>query len=237
MSDRSVKSRLAFFDRIDRLRADERFSNGHGTPQTRDFIETWWWCRWQTTTHEEAWELISTPGVLRSRYGRRSTEDRLSVHAAITGVYYDDAPRWEPENFGGRGTLGCEHTLHSGPRRGQRCGKSYRRAGRVEHADGTWHVSAWCGAHESIGQTAFAESRRIAATPRPEPTPNRGGLLPVYIRANNWPDLYAAHSPGWKPPAVGINADDWPVMERVLSHVELAQPERPALRLIPGGIA
>ena len=42
--------------------------------------------------------------------------------------------------------------------------------------------------------------------------------------------------PGWEPPAVGIVADDWPVMERVIGEPR-PQLTKADLRLIPGGVA
>ncbi|NHI19916.1 hypothetical protein H9L10_03630 [Phycicoccus endophyticus] len=230
---RTVKSRLDFFDRLDALRSDERFTNGHSTLAVRNFIETYWWCRWHSDSHDEAWERLCTPGVLARAYGRGQTRDKVSVQIAISRVYSDDAPRWEPETLDSWAG-GCEHTLAAGPRKGDRCGRHASISGRINHPDGTWRIGQWCSTHRGEHASAWAESRRLAALDLPQPTPNRGGLLPVYIRANNWPDLYAAHSPGWAPPAVGINADDWPGMERVIAH---AEPERPALRLIPGGVA
>lgn len=230
---RTIKGRLALFDRLDRLHSDERFTNGHSDLSVRGFIETWWWCRWEATTHAEAWSRLSTPGVLSRTYGRGGTSDKASVDYAIRSVYREDAPRWEPDSLDSWAG-GCEHILISGRRAGERCDRSSSISQRINHPDGIWRIGKWCNAHRNENRAAARASQALTVDTLPEPTPNRGGLLPAYISATNWPDLYTAHRHGWKPPAVGINADDWPVMERVLAHVE---PERPALRLIPGGIA
>lgn len=74
-----------------------------------------------------------------------------------------------------------------------------------------WHSLRWyCSRHR-------AEANRVAAQLQvqndaaPAPIPNRGGLLPVFFRAE-WETVYrwALGNPSWEPPVRGISADDWP---------------------------
>jgi hypothetical protein len=67
--------------------------------------------------------------------------------------------------------------------------------------------------HAEQARIMYARERSL--TNVPEPMPNSGGLLPCYIRANNWPDVYVWADASWTPPYVGICADDWPVMAKV----------------------
>jgi hypothetical protein len=134
--------------------------------------------------------------------------------------------------------------------RRETCGKAGNRSVNVPNpVDGTWRINWYCSAHRELREQVIAEQRALTqAGGIPEPLPNRGGLLPCYLRWN-WPDLYAAASPGWKPPAVGIRADDWPTLAKVAVLAppeftlvvggETAEPapfpaDTPALRLIKG---
>lgn len=220
MTSVSVKARLATYAKIERLRSDERFINGHSTPAVREFIEAYWWAK---ITHPDDWwsEMHRATGnadpMQRGRYGwaRR--------------IFREDAPRWEPEEP--RRGYGCDVLL---PRAGRPCGRSGVSGRVTDPATGEWRIVTRCPRHGGYTSSEFVAERSLDKSRTPKPHPNRGGLLPSYIRATNWPDLYADARPRWEPPAVGIVADDWPVMERVIG-TPMPKLDKAALRLIPGG--
>jgi hypothetical protein len=94
--------------------------------------------------------------------------------------------------------------------------------------DGTWRHVGYCRRHEANADAVRdAERRRRKAGGIPDPPPNAGGLLPCYIRWN-WPEAYRQARSDWEPPALGICADDWPVLAKV------AEMEPPKLRALDG---
>ena len=115
-------------------------------------------------------------------------------------------------------------------RRSGLCGKRSSTRFRVtDPATGQWRMAGVCSRHDVFGrELRIAEKALRQAGGIPEPLPNTGGLLPCYLNWK-WPEMYAQASPGWKPPRVGICADDWPVMARV------TEMEPPALALLEGG--
>lgn len=218
MSDISVKARLNAYAKLDRLWTDERFNNGHSTPEVRAFIEAYWWAKIHNA--DDWWaEMHHLAGRERGGYWARS-------------IYREDAPRWEPDDRKS-GVYGCDVML---PIAKRPCGRSGTTGRVTDPATGQWRILTRCGKHGGWSAPEFLAEDRLDKSLLPKPHPNRGGMLPSYIRVNNWPDLYASARPGWEPPAVGIVADDWPVMERVIGEPR-PQLTKADLRLIPGGVA
>ncbi|TQS30030.1 hypothetical protein [Microbispora sp. KK1-11] len=137
-----------------------------------------------------------------------------------------DLPRYEPDTMYRDG--GCVAVL---PRAKRRCGKGTVWAFSVTNpVDGTWELVGYCSRHREEGRAAeAAERRRKQAGGIPTPLPNRGGLLPCYLPWD-WSKNYAKADSNWEPPAVGIRADDWPV----LTKVEAAHPTPPKLTVVSG---
>lgn len=213
----SVKARLALSADLERLWTDERFTNGHSTTDVREFIEA---ILWALALDGDLWR-----DGMRARSGRGDTWSAWAQR-----IYREDRPRWEPPS---RKTWRCDVMLPIAKRPCGRPGVS----GRVTDPNtGQWQIITRCTKH---GRYSAAEFLREAALDRdklPKPHPNRGGILPSYIRASNWPDLYRSVDSRWEPPAVGIVADDWPVMERVIGE-PMPKLSKAGLRLIPGGVA
>jgi hypothetical protein len=98
--------------------------------------------------------------------------------------------------------------------------------------DGTWRLVSFCTRHSDVAsKVAMAERDRKAKGGLPEPLPNQGGLLPCYIRWD-WAKHYKRAQSSWEPPKVGICADDWPVMAKV---VQASSVPPPSLRVVFGG--
>jgi len=216
----NVKAKLALHDRIARVMADERFHDGrsHGH-DLRSFIVAHYWARFESKDSDTAWTRTKDlAGVTSSRLGHKMTGHR------IRELFRADAPRFEPP-FAWR--VSCCALMLRGPRTGEPCGRSASLSFKVtDAATGEWDTQGWCSRHRLDGERAARCERTKVVTV--EPTPNIGGLLPCYIRASNWPELYESSRPGWKPPKIGIVADDWPVLARVVAH------ERPVLSVLDG---
>lgn len=192
-----VKASLALTATLERLWADDRFSE---VPNVRGFINTWLITRYSISDHDEAFqETLRRLGAER-RYGWRV-------------IVADDAPRFDGLLNSDRFRR-CPVPKTRGPHAGEPCGKSPARSLRVtDTTTGEWTYQGWCRQHESHWRTMAAREKYL--TNVPEPLPNRGGLMPCYIRASNWPDVYVQAMSHWTPPYVGIVADDWPVMAKV----------------------
>lgn len=92
------------------------------------------------------------------------------------------------------------------------------------------------------------ECARNSATKRPEPIPNKGGLLPLFF-AWNWETRYRKAAElgvqpgisGWEPPSYGLSADEWPEvpgqekpksfpkLRIIASKGEIVKPAAPAV--------
>ena len=220
----SLLEKAARYNEVEALYRDERFTNGHGRAVTRRFIEA---VRWSTWIHgDQAW------GHIMGFFDARD----LGVNGRgfwWSEIVRGDLPRWEPDGFPNvQG--GCEHVLQAGPRQGGRCGKHPMFTGRVTDPEtGHWRMSGWCSVHREPGRVVlYRESRRDKAHD-PEPTPNRGGLLPCYLVLveKTWEEEYRAVSHGsWTLPTAGVCADDWP-------DAPLTTVPRPRLTLVKGGLA
>ncbi len=212
MDGRELRQVLDTNDLIRRAYGDDRFPRArNGATDLRAFAVT------------TAWVL----GIERRKTG---VWDRVCDILHLDAYWFwitiaEDAPRYEPDDMY-RESRGCVAPMirRSGP-----CGKLGNVGFRVtDPADGTWRSVHYCNRHHEDAERArLAERARVQAGV-PEPLPNRGGLLPCYI-SWDWPDRYAYAKAGWKPPKVGIRADDWPVMAQVRDL------EPPKLKVIFGG--
>jgi hypothetical protein len=137
-----------------------------------------------------------------------------------------DLPRYEPDSMHERD--GCAAWL---PRAQRKCGRGTYIGFQVTNpVDGTWELVGYCSRHRDDADAAQLAERRRKEAGLPGPSPNRGGLLPCYVPWD-WETNYRKASGSWEPPAVGIRADDWPV----LAKVEAANPTPPRLKVILGG--
>lgn len=219
MSDRT-KAKLALHARLEQLWSDERFTDGRKQgADLREFITAYLWAAYEGATGDELWESM------RKRIVRSEQQFYLR------SIYTADLPRYEPVSFRqGDRWPGCPVPKTRGVNAGKPCGKRGRSSFRVTDPEtGEWSMVTYCTAHKAIGEQASAAERALVNVP--EPLPNTGGLLPSYIKAADWPDMYAAVAHDWKPPYVGIVADDWPVLAKAVE----APVERFALKAIDGG--
>lgn len=207
---RDVAHRLVLAERLERLWADDRFTaagrHGRGA-EVRALAEAIIWASWHGMTGEEG------GGWVAGRLGRRSWDD------VVRSVVRDDVPRFQPADA--RYATTCPVPMERGPRKGQPCGKRPVVSQRVtDPATGQWQPVGWCRRHDAHADAArIAERTRMASGSVPEPLPNTGGLLPCHTPVTNWPDIYAEAALGnWKPPRVGVRADDWPVLAKVVEH-------------------
>lgn len=212
-----TKRVLRLHSDIARVMSDGRFDRRRHGAELRHFIVSYFWASFECRDSDERWKRVLQLSGL---------SDRRDVEYALRQLFAYDAPRYEPESLFGYPV--CKELMQRGPRAGDECGKHSTFSTRVtDLSTGEWEMQGWCSNHRRLGEL-YQQSSRHAPT-APEPLPNTGGLLPGYIRASNWPDLYAAALYGWKPPSVGINADDWPVLAKVQAHV------RPVFTSLDGG--
>lgn len=197
-----VKAAMAYAAAMDRLYADARFADGRDNgPELRGLIAAY-----------------TTLGLHGHTKGRWEAAVAACATGRFTGVGWwvgsvirADAPRFEPPR---QNRWGCNVPKTRGPNVGKPCGKSGTTFRVTDPATGEWSLATYCRAqHHAEGQAAYAAERALTGVP--EPMPNVGGLLPSYLPAGNWPDLYAQARHGWTPPYVGIIADQWPVMAKV----------------------
>ncbi len=220
-----VKAILTLTDTLRRVWSDPRLDEPHAR-RTREFLNAWFITQYSVTNHDEAFtETLRRIGADR-RYG-------------WYGIVHEDIPRYRPPDWH---VWRCQAPKTRGANTGQPCGRSAGHRVRVtDPTTGEWTMGAWCTAHADYAR--IMKAREAALTDVPEPRPNSGGLLPSYIRASNWPDLYRWTDPRWTPPYVGIIADDWPVLVKAIEPPRTGSatpPDAddscgPALRLIKGG--
>jgi hypothetical protein len=80
-----------------------------------------------------------------------------------------------------------------------------------------WITAHWfCKRHKEHADRVAAQVREQNEQ-APEPIPNRGGLLPVYFKAD-WSKVYAHYRKGWTAPSYGLCADDWPTAEQAVKR-------------------
>lgn len=213
MDGRELRRTLDVHASIARAYADDRFPSPRGLS-----------CDLRMLTVTILWVV----GIERTPKGERWTRVCEAMHLdnyRFWQAIREDVPRYEPSRWDYQGGA-CEAPMI---RREGTCGRTSVRSFRTtDPSDGTWRMAGFCNRHTDWYQQAYAAERaRMQAGGIPEPLPNTGGLLPCYVNWN-WPANYAQAKPGWKPPRVGICADDWPVMAKVAGMAP------PALSLIAG---
>lgn len=215
---KSLIQRAKAFDQIDRLWADERFDDGRRYGhELRAFITGYLVARARHGDHKAAFE--EALAHVTGRY--------LGVGHMWRMLLQEDAPRYTDRSDSRRG---CPVVKTRGKYAGKPCGRYQSFTARVTNIEtGEWTLEGWCRAHEAAYRTMRAREQTL--TNVPEPLPNIGGLLPSYLTATNWPDLYDSACYRWKPPYVGIIADQWPVMAKVAT----APLMKVSLSLVAGG--
>jgi len=207
MDGHELRRTLAVHDRIARIYQDDRFPAGYrGAGDLRMFAITVVWVAGieRLASNGDVWPRVyEILGLNDWRFWR---------------LIEQDVPRYEPPGdllYGRQ----CEAPMIRKP---GLCGKRGCTWFRVtDPSDGTWRIASYCTRHEALAaQVHAAQIRQAKAGGVPEPFPNAGGLLPSYF-GWDWPKSYAIAKPGWKPPAAGIRADDWPALAKV---AEMAPP-------------
>lgn len=215
MNGDDLKRTIAVHDVIARIYADDRFPPpGRFDGDLRMFAITITW----------------VVGIERTPKGERWKRVCEVMHLnnfQFWEMIRSDLPRYEPES--GSDTGRCEAPML---RREGVCGKSGNQSFTVTNPnDGTWRLVSYCTRHRDVANKVYAAERVRQEKGVPEPLPNRGGLLPCYINWD-WEANYRLARSSWEPPKVGIRADDWPVMAKV---VEASSAPPPSLRVVFGG--
>lgn len=209
-----LKRKLLIHDRIAGIYADARFPAGHTGQKLRMLAVTMTWV---------AGNRINPPGKFWETIAASMCIDG-NHEWWIRHLIAEDRPRYVPPNWSDRATCEAPMIRREGP-----CGRDASSTFRVtDWATGQWRLSGWCTRHRDIGRAEWAAERERAAHGFPEPTPNYGGLLPAHVPWRKWEEVYRWAYPTWEPPKIGINRDDWPVLERI------AGLEPPKLTVITG---
>lgn len=214
MTGDRTKAKLILHDQLARLWSDPRFVDGRDSGTAlREFINAWLWARFEHgADRDPMWAALRDriPGSRNQHY--------------LWGIYAADAPRYQPPF-----EYGCVVPKTRGPNAGKPCNRSGSTFRVTDPATGEWRMATFCKHHTLEADAARAAEKALVNVP--EPLPNVGGLLPSYIKARNWPDMYARARHGWKPPYVGIVADDWPVMAKAVK----APVVKAGLTVLDGG--
>lgn len=218
VDDRDVQAVLRLHERVAAIYADPRFPDTDAGGETRALAVAMTWARYETRD-------IDDPGAYARTFTRHMG---MTWEQVVRRIIRDDAPRYEPPDD--RWATPCPIVMRAGPRRGEPCGRRPNHSHRVtDPKTGQWTVGGWCSRHEDWARASYiAEQARMKAGGIPEPLPNRGGLLPCHVPLKGWPDYYKAAMYSWTPPRVGIRADDWPTLAKVV------EAEPPRLVLVAG---
>lgn len=212
MDGPELKRALKVHDLMARIYADDRFPPRRGSlgGDLRQFaLATAWVLGAERVPRGEIWSRVAE--IMHFDGWRR-----------FWWTIEQDCPRYEPPPLAAE----CEALMI---RRDGMCGqRASSHVAVTNPADGTWRHVGYCRRHEADADAVRdAERRRRKAGGIPGPVPNAGGLLPCYLRWN-WPYAYRQARSDWEAPALGICADDWPVLAKV------AELEPPKLRLLSG---
>jgi hypothetical protein len=204
VNGRELKRVLKLHERLDRLWSDDRFEQMRGGHDVRQLAEALIWA-----SHRR----VEDPGVWVARkLGHESWRSTMIL------VVAKDAPRYSPPDRPTYGTAGgCPVPKTRGPKKGEPCGRSPSTTQRrTDPATGQWEYAGYCREHDAYSEALSRAEQILRQSGNvPEPAPNVGGLLPCHTWVSNWPDLYARAAVAWKPPKLGICADDWPTMAKV----------------------
>jgi hypothetical protein len=197
MDGTEIKRTLKLHQLIGSIYADTRFPPGRQSAR----------CDVRSLALAMAWVIAEQHG---GQIWPRVHEILHLDNRSFLWVIRQDVPRYEPP----RVDPGCAAPMI---RREGTCGNPRTCTGfRVtDPADGTWQIVNFCRHHEDYACQVHAEERRRQGSSLPEPAPNAGGLLPCYFPWRAWEQTYRDAEPGWKVPALGIKADDWPVLAKV----------------------
>ncbi|MEW1846251.1 hypothetical protein AB0392_50555 [Nonomuraea angiospora] len=216
MEGRELRRVLDAHQLIARAYKDDRFPTSGRGGDFRMFVITWIWIvAVERCPKDDRWERVAAVMGFRNNF-------------QIAQLIASDAPRYEPDDRVWWGDRTCPAPMI---RRDGPCGQRGSVTVRVTNPDdGTWREDRYCSRHRREARLVQDHDRALLASGVvPEPLPNRGGLGPSYLRWN-WANVYQwAAGAGWKPPAVGLCVDDWPVMAKVVG-----QPA-PKLALLDGG--
>jgi hypothetical protein len=214
-----VKRALLAWERMDALMSETRWPTGYRGSNTRTLAIAITWA-WLTLPREgQTWDAI---------LDLAGWTDRQSRMHMLRGAVGEDAPRYEPPNSEMPWHRPCEAPMI---RRPGLCGKRGTWTRRVtDPATGRWRKASWCNRHrEFYEEESAAERLRRSAGTLPKPAPNTGGLLVLHVPSRIWPDMYAWARYGWEPPELGLNPNDWPVLEAVHQY------RPPTLKALDGG--
>ncbi|WP_188197274.1 hypothetical protein [Nonomuraea sp. SYSU D8015] len=235
MEGRELRRILDAHQLIARAYKDDRFPTSGRGGDFRMFVITWIWIvAIERCPKDDRWKRAASILGLRNNFQLRE-------------LIASDAPRYEPEDRGAW-YAPCPAPMI---RRSGLCERRGTIRVRVTNPDdGTWRPDWYCSRHRDVANQVQEHERALLASGKvPEPLPNRGGLGPSYLRWK-WANVYRwAAGASWEPPSVGLCADDWPVMAKVLGRQ--AAPElavldgdgeasgwpggAPGLRLVQGG--
>ena len=180
------------------------------TPEARELLLLAAWLTFRDPKRgEDNWRFWGRATEILGADGHagRRQRPRLAVLLDADAPQYEpdwQAPEWRDDS--------CQAPMI---RRAGLCGQpSSTHAARVDPATG-WEVPVWyCSRHREFGRQVQAAYKTAH---KPEPIPNRGGLLPSYLRHRagdgGWVKLYGwaskwCHS-GWKPQVgYGLAADE-----------------------------
>jgi hypothetical protein len=215
MTDRDLKQILQVHDHIAKIYADDRFPPpDHFGGDLRMLAITITW-------------VVSVERAPKGQRFKRVCEVMHLSNFAFWELIRADLPRYEPPRDSETGLCEAPMLRRDGP-----CGKNGMQSFHVTNPhDGTWRLVSYCTKHRDIANKVHAAERERKRRGVPEPMPNRGGLLPCYVRWD-WEKNYRLARSSWEPPKVGICADDWPVMAKVVAASSAAPPP---LRVVVGG--
>jgi hypothetical protein len=193
------KAALARYDQLlARVYTDRRMPTG-----TRDLILALGWVGLRDPRRHDP--TITT--WTRTREVLNATNEQMWRHLA------DDVPRYDAR-LHDRTPDGCQAPMI---RVDRLCGRSTLNGfSEFDPVTGWSRYWGFCSRPrcQEYGRP-IEERARHSFTQRPEPVPNRGGLLPLFF-AWDWEPKYrkaAKHilfNSAWEPPGYGLSADEWP---------------------------
>jgi hypothetical protein len=183
------------------------------TPEARELLLLIvWLSRRDPKLGQDGQTFWGRAGEILGADGQRAGRARPRLATLVDS----DRPRYEPD----WADNAWQHRACQSPmiRRAGECGQHATDHSTRVAADTGWLEPVWyCSRHRDFGRAAEAAYR---AQDKPFPIPNRGGMLPSYLKAKGgdeaWVKLYEWASKwcfsSWKPPqGYGLAASEWPV--------------------------